>query len=280
MKPSAEGFFLDIRNRKIHVQGWWASFEPKAVILVVHGLGEHGGRYARFAEQVNPRGFHVIALDLPGFGKSEGKRGHIDRFDEFLGCVEQAALYFKEPEFVNLPMFLFGHSMGGLIAFHAGVRFPKYFRGLVLSSPAFAFVVKVPKFKLLAGTLADRLLPKVTLPHGLDMRFLSHDPEVRREYESDPLVHDRISARLFGELLRAMRKVPELAAKCSLPVLVQIGGEDPFVNRTVIEEVLEKIPGEDKELLVYDHFYHEPYNELDRHLAYEDLERWILKHLK
>ena len=280
MKPSAEGFFLDERNRKIHVRGWWAAFEPKAAILVVHGLGEHGGRYAKFAEHVTPRGFHVVALDLPGFGQSEGKRGHIGRFGEFLECVEKAALYFKEPEFSHLPMFLFGHSMGGLIAFHAAVRLQKHFRGVILSSPAFALSVSVPKWKRLAGRLADRILSGVTLPHGLDLRFLSHDPAVIQEYKSDPLIHDRISARLFAELLRAMKEVPQAASRMSLPLLVQIGGEDPFINRRVIEHVLERIPGQDKELLVYENFYHEPYNELERHLAYEDLERWILKHLK
>ena len=279
MKPSAEGFFLDSKNRKIHVVGWWAHFEPKATIVIVHGLGDHAGRYSRFANNVNARGFHVVALDLPGFGRSEGKKGHIQQFSEYLEVVEKAAYYFKEPEFQNLPAFLFGHSLGGLIAFHVVARKPSLFNGAVLASPAFAITVDIPKAKFLAAKVAGSIMPGFTLPHGLPVKFLSHDPKVIEEYEKDPLVHDRISARLFFEVMRAMKQAPDLAKKIQIPVLVQVGGDDPLVDIGTVRKVFDAIPHEDKELLVYDHFYHELYNERDRAVVFDDLERWILKHL-
>ncbi len=279
MKKHIENYLTTKRNLKIFYRCWWSEVEPKAAVFIIHGLGEHSGRYERLVEALSPRGFQFIAIDLPGFGKSGGKRGHIERFEHYYEDIEHALKNIHYPGIEGIPMFLLGHSMGGLIGFHVALQYKKYFKGVILSAPVFQLTMEVPGLKTFIGKVFSKLFPALTQPNGLDPAWLSHDTQIVEKYKQDPLVHNKISFRLFTEMLQAMKDAQELAPNFPLPLLLIQGSDDLIVHPDGAGKIFEKIRLQDKKLLIYDGFYHESFNERDSAVVFDDLERWILQHL-
>jgi alpha-beta hydrolase superfamily lysophospholipase len=242
------GYFRSRDGQDLFFRQWRPLAELKGALLLVHGLGEHSGRYEEFAAAANRHGFAVFAMDNRGHGRSAGKRGHVDRFHRFVEDLEVFWLRFGPRG--EVPAFLVGQSLGALIALHFVGSQPKEFEGVVFCSGAFALPDRIPRIKLLAGKLLRRIAPATTMSHGLPIQCLSTEPEVIQAYLDDPFVHDRISVQLFFEMSEAMAVAPTLAARLTLPALFLQGAADCMVPMSGARAVYEAWSGRGKEFMV------------------------------
>jgi alpha-beta hydrolase superfamily lysophospholipase len=268
-----EGRFRDHQGIEIYYQAWIPD-KPKAMLTLLHGIGEHSGRYTYLADYMTRRGFGVWACDLRGHGKSAGKRGHINRFDDYLdeiGLLIQMAMNRNPAKKV----FLLGHSLGGLIAPEYAVRNASQLTGLILSAPALRDKVEVPPAKAFLAKILSTLAPTYSTTTGLNPNLLSRDPEVVRKYVEDPLVHAVATARFFTEFRRAQDETMRLADKITLPCLVLQAGVDGIVDASATSRFYERLGSLDKTLKIYDGFYHEVLNEPDKQRVMNDAEVWM-----
>lgn len=249
----------------------------KARMVISHGLGEHSGRYLNVINRLVPKGISIFAPDFRGHGKSDGKRGHVLSFDDYL---EDLYSIFEEVVKEKKPgkkCFLLGHSMGGLIAINYAISRQETIDGLIISSPSLGVAVKVPAIKAALGKAMSSLWPGLSLNNELDASKLSHDEQVVMAYRNDPLVHNRVTARWFTEFLSAMENTNNHILEIKAPFLMQIAGDDHLVNAAASKSFFEKLSSKDKTLHVYEGLYHEIFNEkeADRKPAIDDLESWI-----
>jgi len=249
----------------------------KGRMVIVHGLGEHSGRYLALADHLVNLGFSLWIPDLRGHGKSGGARGHVDVFDDYVrdaGAVLDLAMA-DNPE--TLPVFLLGHSMGGLVAVLVALEQQDRLGGLVLSSPALGVAAKLPAVKKIAVTILARLFPRMGIKNELDPQNVSRDPQTVKRYIADPLVHDRVSTRWFAQFMQAIEKANNRAADIQLPVLVQAAGEDRLVSTPAVQAFFENLTDSDRKLNVYADLFHEIYNETepDRQAVIDDLTAWL-----
>ncbi|MBW2031595.1 MAG: lysophospholipase [Deltaproteobacteria bacterium] len=270
------GYFNASDGLRIFYRIYRSSHEVSR-IAIVHGIGEHSGRYGNVVDTLLPKGISIWALDLRGHGKSEGKRGHIRSFDEYISDVLSLIHTIKEKKGDDTKCFLLGHSMGGLVAICFGLKYPDLIDGLIVSSPALGLAVEVPTVKRVLGNLMSRVFPSFTMANGLDVSMLSHDEQVVKAYIKDPLVHDRVSARWFTEILNAMEYVNSSVTKFKIPILMQIARDDHLTDPLVSEEFFERLTVRDKTLRVYEGLYHEIYNEKKdmRRKPLQDLRGWL-----
>lgn len=253
--------------------------DTQAVLILTHGMGEHGGRYRVFAEYLAAIGVESVIPDLRGFGKSGGKRACLKRFSDL--HEDLAALHaFIASEKKDPPIFLMGHSFGGLIvSSYLAYRNRHRAAGLILSSPIFGIAAPVPAWRHVLGLLTASLLPDTTQPTGIPTQFLTHDATIVAAYESDPLVYRRVSSRLYRELVRMIARRGDIAAKLSLPVLLLQSGQDRVVSRQAAVDFYGDLRLGDKELEVYEDWYHEVLNEVGRDRAFSRVATWISRHL-
>jgi len=263
------------------VEIFWRCWLPdtiRAVCIICHGLGEHSGRYAQVAADLGVKDLASFALDHRGHGRSGGKRGHVNSFSEFLSDLDTFRRQVEE-RFAELPRFLIGHSMGGLIAARYAEGHGTGLSGLILSSAALRVDVDAPAIKLALGRLFSKLLPSLTMSNELDPNLISRDRKVVEEYINDPLVHDRVSARWFTEFTAAIEEVQEHANDISIPVLVMQSGDDELVAPRGAQEFSDRLTVEDGALKVWEGFYHEMFNEVERDKPVSFMIEWIEKHL-
>ena len=250
----------------------------KARLVIAHGLAEHSGRYGNIIERLLPKDISIWALDHRGHGQSDGPRGHISSFDEYLRDLNGMIQIAKTDVPENIKCFLLGHSMGGLIALMFAFKNPDMIDGLVVSSPGLGMKVKVPSFKMVMGKIMSSIWPTLSLGNELDSSKISRDKEVMKKYDNDPLRHGKVSARWFTEFLATMENAHRLAPTMNVPILMQVAGNDHLVDAQASKLFYEKLTVEDKTLHFYDGLYHEVYNELepDRKQVLDDLENWIM----
>ncbi|RPH51899.1 MAG: alpha/beta hydrolase [Desulfobacteraceae bacterium] len=253
----------------------------KALLVIAHGLGEHSGRYVNVVKRLVPKGITVYAPDFRGHGKSDGKRGHVLSFGEYLEDLYSMIETVLREKKQNIKLFLLGHSMGGLIAINYAISRQETIGGLIISSPSLGVAVKVPAIKAVLGKVMSSLWPELSLSNEIDASKISHDDEIVAAYKNDPLVHDRVTARWFTEFLSAMEKANKEAQKIKVPVLMQIAGDDHLVNSDSSKSFFNRLDVKDKTIHVYDDLYHEGYNEAeeDRKKVLNDLEAWISSHI-
>ena len=261
----------------LHLNDWPAA-RPRARMLIVHGLGEHSGRYAELAGDLNAQGISVRGFDLRGHGRSQGKRGAVGKEPECLShdTLELFHAYASQGE--DLP-FLFGHSMGGLVAMHAVSTLGLRPRGLIASSPALASYAG--RFDRLLSQVLVRVAPDLTVANGLPADKLSHAPHIGRGYLDDPDNHNRISARLAQYILEAGPEVVEAAPAWTVPTLLQIAGGDRLVDPAGARTFASAAPEHQVECHDYAGLYHELYNEAEpaRSEVVADLVKWLEKGL-
>ena len=260
---------------------YYPSSNEKARIVIAHGLAEHSGRYGNVVERLFPKDISIWALDHRGHGQSDGGRGHISSFDEYLSDLKSMIEIAKTGISQNTKCFLLGHSMGGLIALMFAFQNPNKIDGLVVSSPGLGMKVKLPGFKMVMGKFMSSIWPSLSLANELDSSKISRDKEVIKKYDHDPLRHGKVSARWFTEFLASMEKAHRLAPTMKIPILMQIAGDDHLVDGKASKAFYEKLGSKDKTLHYYDDLYHEIYNELepDRKKVLDDLEKWIMTRL-
>jgi alpha-beta hydrolase superfamily lysophospholipase len=256
----------------------WLPEAPKAIMLFVHGLGEHSGRYLNLVEHLTPQGFGCYGLDYRAHGRSPGLRVHVDRFDQFL--MDLGAVHgLVRREHPGLPIFLMGHSQGGLIVLLYALEYPKDIPGVVISSPFLGIhdSVKPNAVVKVVAPILSQIFPKVLFPNNVDATYLSHDPDVVTAYKEDPLVSGKVSARWFTSLLEAQRKVLDEAPTLSMPALVMQSGGDRLVDVEATRRWVEHAPKELVEYEEWEGFYHEMLNELepDRRRVLERMDAWL-----
>jgi acylglycerol lipase len=259
---------------RLHYRSWPAPAE-RAVLLVSHGLGEHGGRYNALAEDLAGHGITVHAVDHRGHGRSGGRRGHVARFGELVRDFDsfRAAVAKEHPS--GVPVFLLGHSMGGLIAIHhlqAKGRAP--YRGAILSAPLVGIAVEAPRWKVAVSGFFSRWLPWLPFSNEIDTAMLSTAPGYDAAYRADTLLHNVITPRLYTEMVAAIGQAFERPDSIRIPLLVLA----PTADRVVLPEAVARFaaacPGE-VEVRRYEGFQHESLNEKDRQRAVADVAAWL-----
>jgi len=257
----------------------WEVNQPRAAVVVVHGLAEHGGRYDRLGRTLGDADISTFALDLRGHGESDGRRGHAAAFACFLQDLDHFRREVQGLLDPDLPLFLLGHSMGGLIALRYQQEYPDRFRGLVAVSPWLATAVPVPRWKVNLANALARVLPALPFRAHIRAEQLSHDPQVLLAHRDDPLIHDTITPRLFVEVAAAMGMVLHRIDRLSAPMLFMLAGVDPLVDTERSVVFAQSLSAHDVTLHVYPGFYHEVLNEERAAPAYRDLRIWLDRHL-
>ena len=252
---------------------------PKAVLLMVHGMGEHGGRYKDFAGTLGAEGIESVMPDLRGFGKSGGKRGCIRQFSDYHKDLEALHGYLVR-ENKPYPIFILGHSFGGLIvsSYLAQSDCLKP-QGFILSSPAFGIAVPIPAWRNAIGMCFSALSPDLTQDNQVNPVFLTHDSIEVEKYKTDGLVHHKISARLYSQTKKLLGRHLEIAKKIVAPALVLQAGDDRVVLKDETIRFFEALGGADKEIEIYAGFYHEILKEKEKRRVYIRIVEWIFKHI-
>jgi alpha-beta hydrolase superfamily lysophospholipase len=240
-------------------------------VVLMHGLGEHSGRYRHLAQFFNELGYAARCYDHRGHGRSQGARGDVGNGELMLQdaqiVIDDLALHHTRPPY------LFGHSMGGLFAARFALARRASLRGLILSSPALAVRLSSIQRAMLKAMFA--LAPRVGLPNGLQAAFLSHDAAVVAAYKADPLVHGKISARLLRAMLMAIDECHARASSLDLPVLLQVAGDDRLVDASGSRRFGAQLRPNLATLKIYDGFYHEIFNEVNAAEPMADLRAWL-----
>lgn len=250
-------------------RSWIPSGTPKAHMLLVHGLAEHMGRYGHVGDALSQAGYQVLGVELRGHGNSEGKRGFVERWSFYCDDVRAGLAAIGEPAFI------LAHSMGGLVSTHTVLASDKDIRGLIVSNPQLGLAFTPPRVKALAGRLLSRVLPSLSMTNELDASKLSRDPAVAQKYLADPLVFNTITPRWFTEAMKAMGGAHAQASRFQVPLLMLLGDEDGLTDHKAGQRFYEAAGSADKQLIVYEGFYHELFNEPEKARVLGDVIRWL-----
>ena len=261
----------------------WQSWVPTGavgVVVIIHGLAEHGGRYQETAEALSARGWAVYAGDLRAHGLSPNPpragRVHVDRFaDYFLDVGALTALASKNHP--GLPLFLLGHSMGGLITIRYALDRPEGLSGVIISSPALAIHPESmpPVVLRIMVSILSRLAPRLRIPTDLDTNAISRDPDVVKAYIDDPLISQKVSTRWYAEFLKSMAKAHTGAASLRIPMLLMQSGSDRLVDPDAPGRWKKAAPDGMVDLVVWNGLYHEMLNEPEREQVRARLLEWL-----
>jgi len=271
------GSFTGKGGIEIFFQKWIAD-KAKAAVILVHGIGEHSGRYDNLIKSLADKKISVFAIDHRGHGKSDGKRGHIDSFMDYVYDLKLFLEFIKE-ENKGLPVVLFGHSMGGVIATKYAMTYPDDLSMLVISSPGFTPAFKVPGWKLAVSSFFSSRISTLTFPSGLIVSDLSQDQDTITAYNNDPLVHNKVTARWAVEFMRAGQECISNAVSIKKPLLVFHGKEDHICDYKAAEQFYNDASSAVKKLFIFDGLYHETMNETpaEREKVLSEVTGWILK---
>jgi alpha-beta hydrolase superfamily lysophospholipase len=272
--PTQTGTFEGHGSLKLFYRTWQPDTAPKAVVPIIHGAGEHIDRYPHLIRALLAAGYGAAGFDLRGHGRSEGQRGHINSWDEYREDVRQF-LDRVRVDFPGLPLFLYAHSLGSLIAMDYILHYPEGLRGAVISGNSLEPTDAAPPHLVLIVRVFSRILPATLLTMPLPGASLSRDPQVAAAYDEDPLVHWQRSLRWGAESLRTIQWIWAHAGQFSLPVLFVHGEADPLVSPQGARRFYEQIASSDKTLNIYPESLHEPHNDLDHAQVTGDIVAWL-----
>ena len=277
MPESSVGYLEGAAGVRVAYRAWQLP-DPAGCLLFVHGLGEHGGRYDRLARVAADAELDTFAIDLRGHGRTRGRRGHVTRFAQFLQDLEHLRRRAVERSRAGRTL-LVGHSLGGLVAGrYAQALAPDGLRGVAFVAPFVDVAMPLPGWKRTLGRVTDRLAPGLTLDNGLDVNELFRRQEERDRYSDDPLVHRRISARLWGEMQRAAGRLMDDAGGLRVPVLLQLAGRDAVVSNAASRRFGKRLPIR-PETIEYEDAYHALYFDPVAGTALADLAAWMKERL-
>jgi len=259
-------------NLQLFLQGWEIE-NHHSVVYMVHGLGEHSSRYNHLASALNNAGYTLMAFDLRGHGKSQGHRGHSPSIDHFLDDIDLFTDQVSK-RYPDTPRFLYGHSLGGMLALNHCIRNQPDLLGAVISAPGLRSSLQDQKMKVFLSKALGLLLPNSPLKSGLDPKTLSHDEAVVKAYIDDPLVHDDISFGLARSMLNGITRVFVGASSIKSPLLVMHGSEDRLVFPSGSQELSRLVPG-DCTLKIWDGMFHEIHNEPEKDTVFKYMIDWM-----
>jgi alpha-beta hydrolase superfamily lysophospholipase len=259
----------------VMIQDW--PLEPgvalRGVVIVVHGLGEHAGRYDHVARQLNDWGFAVRGYDQCGHGESGGPRGSLPSdtrlLDDLADIVDSTRLRMSK----KTPLILLGHSMGGLVVGRFVSLAIRPVEALIMSSPALD--PGLSRFQKFLVSVLPKIAPNLRVGNGVKPQFISHNPAVVAAYRADPLVHDRISARLAHFIAEASEQTVAMASRWKVPTLLMYAGDDRLLNPQGSRTFAAHAPKNVVNAVCFDDLYHEIFNELDAAPVYATLKQWL-----
>ncbi len=257
---------------EIFEQSWQPETKPKAAICLIHGLGEHSSRYQHLAEFYNKKGYFVAACDLRGHGKSGGQRGHYPSLEAAMQEIKDFTEK-VENDHPGLPVFLYGHSLGGVLVLNYILRNKNHIFAVIATSPGLATGQKVAAWKLSLGKMLYSAIPTFSMPNGLDVDNISRNKEVVKKYITDPLVHNKITARFGLDFINAGAWILDHAEEFRLPILLQYGSGDHIVSGDAIRTFARKAPN-----VTYREWngcFHELHNEPEKEDFFNFSENWM-----
>ncbi len=264
-----------IDGSNVVVQDWPldSSVKLRGVVIVVHGLGEHAGRYEHVARHLNAWGFAVRGYDQCGHGESSGARGSLPSdtrlLDDLADMVDSTRTRYGK----DTPVILIGHSMGGLVVGRFVSLQMRAVEGLVMSSPALDAGMNA--FQKLLVSVLPKIAPDLRVGNGVKPQFVSHDPAVVAAYKADPLVHDRISARLARFIAAAGPQTLALAPQWTVPTLLMYAGDDRLLNPDGSRVFAAQAPKNVVTTQCFDTLYHEIFNEKDAGPVFATMKKWL-----
>jgi alpha-beta hydrolase superfamily lysophospholipase len=263
---------------EMYAQSWRPEGTPKAVVCLVHGLGEHSSRYANVGKAFAKAGFALVAFDLRGHGKSGGQRGHFPSLDIIMKDIHQLIQQGSE-KLPGLPVFLYGHSLGGLLVLNYATYQKQSLSGVIATGAGLRSPVLEQKAKIALSKVLGSLLPTMTIPTGLDANGISRNPEVVRAYKNDPLVHDvaTLSAARIG--ISAVDRAFSHAGEFSTPLLLMHGTADQVTYPHGSQEFAALVP-ESVTLKQWDGLYHEIHNEPEQEEVFAFMIDWMNSQLR
>lgn len=272
------GYLEGVGRLRIHYRTWEVA-RPVAGIIVVHGIGEHIGRYEEFADTMAGYRVSTFGLDLRGHGMSEGRRGHVASFNVLLQDLDRFRREVQGLVDMSCPLFILGHSMGGLIVTRYLEEYDSGLLGGIIMSPWLATAMETPRWKVTLATTLNRFLPAFPFRTRLDAALLSHDAGEVTRYEEDPLVHDHITPRLFSEMSTAMGLALQRSERLNVPLLFLLSGADQLVDTDKAVAFARSLQALDVTVRVIPDTFHELLHEENRAERYAEIREWITKHL-
>ncbi|MCS7247301.1 MAG: lysophospholipase [Anaerolineales bacterium] len=251
---------------------WHPTEPPKAVAGLIHGLGEHSGRYAHLAERLNRERIALIAFDLRGHGRSEGKRGDSPSFEAYMQDLDAFQRQIEE-RLEKVPRFFYGHSMGGLLVLNYLIRRKPQITGAICSAAGLHTPLTQQKLKMALVNTLSRWLPQLALPSGLDASAISRDPEVVRRYKADPLIHSWVTLRMAQATIPAIEFVFRNAGEIRVPLLILHGTADRLTLPSGSEELARKVP--QSKLVLFEGLAHELHNEPEKEEVFHTVLQWM-----
>jgi acylglycerol lipase len=263
-----------------YIQGWEPEGKPKAIICLIHGLGEHTGRYAHVGRAFNEAGYALFGFDLRGHGQTGGPRGHLLSLDVVMQDIQQF-VEFQKQNHPGLSIFLYGHSLGGLLTLSYVLQHPEGLQGVIVTGAMLRSAFDEMKIKNTMAKILGSIAPTIVLSTGLDATGISRDPMVVEKYLKDPLVHDKGSTGLGKAILNAIDLCFARAKEFKPPLLIMHGRDDRLVYPSGSEEFarLASETNRDVTLKVWDGMYHEIHNEPEQAEVFEFTIEWLDKHL-
>ncbi len=282
------GYFEGVEGAKLFYQHWTVR-DPKAVMVIVHGFGEHSDRYIEMAERFGAEGISCYTMDLRGHGRSEGPRWNPESFDYYIEDLKTYVDMVKRWE-PQKKIFMLGHSLGGAIALKYAILYPEDLEGLIVSGPAVGGYQAIPILgrvevplsmeRILSPimSLVARFLPDIGMPGTMiDPSYLNHDPENYNAYANDPMVcHEAMKIRFQSEALKTILFLQDNAQELRVPSLIMCGSEDVLVPPSSVRLFYENAHLEDGKFVEYEGFYHEIFNEIGKEKVYDETISWLL----
>jgi len=263
-----------------YVRGWESNDKPKAAIGLVHGLGEHTGRYEHVAKVMTDAGYAMVGFDLRGHGRTGGARGHFPSLDAVMQDIHQLFQFLMQ-KYPGLPQFLYGHSLGGLLSLRYAIQYGSGLKGVIVTDSGLRSALQEQKAKIAMAKILGSLVPAMTVPIGLDPTTISRDPEVVKKYVNDPLVHDKTSLGLGKSSLSAIDFCFAHAKEFVPPLLIMHGKADKLTYVSGSEDFAKLASENNKDvtLKLWDGLYHEIHNEPEKAEVFKVMVEWLNKHL-
>lgn len=260
------------RQENIFAQSWEIE-NPKAVLAIVHGMGEHSSRYEHLAAFFNKQGFSCYTFDHIGHGKSDGKRGHTESLDELLDGIQTLIDYGKK-QASNLPVYLFGHSMGGNLVLNYAMRKKHDLEGLIVSAPWIRLAFQPPSFKMKLAAVMNKIYPKFTEKSDLKGERVTRTAEIASAYDADNLIHQEITTRFFFSISEAGNWILQNSDKLKVRTLLMHGTADSLTDYSASKEFAEKA-GNNLRLETFDGWFHELHNEPEHLQQFDLILNWM-----
>ena len=272
-----ESTFTGSGGLRIYRQQWLPDEAARAAVIIVHGIGEHSGRYTNLVNQLIPQQYALYALDHRGYGRSEGQCGYIDDWSDFRDDL-RTFVKLVQDEVGDLPLFMFCHSMGGVIGLDYCLRDPDGLTGIVASAPAIGKLTVHPLMWFLARIL-DRIWPTFSMSptSGVEWK-ISRDPDVLEAARKDPLNRNKATPRLGVQIRKTIDWIQTHAADWQLPLLVIHGTADNIASVDGSRRFVEHVTYPDVQFNEYDGGYHELFNDIIRDQVLTDVAEWLEKH--